>query len=86
MRPDLWKEMLERAGVSFAPGLTSAQMSAVEEIHGFSFPEDLAELLRFALPVSGRWPDWRDPHAPALLEALAWPLEGTLFDIEHNAF
>ena len=48
--------------------------------------EDLAELLRYALPSGGRFPNWRDPFSDEIAKSLAWPLDGMCFDIEHDAF
>jgi hypothetical protein len=31
------------------------------------------------------WPDWRDGDPGDLREQLGWPVEGALFDVEHNA-
>ena len=31
------------------------------------------------------WPDWRDGDPGDLRERLDWPIEGVLFDVEHNA-
>src|SRR5919108_1361948 len=83
MTSDSWKETLSRAGIAFAPGLTAAELRHAEEMHGFMFPEDLAELLRLALPVSKGWPNWREPRSESIVSALAWPLEGLMFDIQN---
>ena len=80
------KEQMEQAGVEFAPGLTLAQLRAAEQRWRFEFPPDLAELLSFALPISGGWYDWRDPDNAAIVSAMQWPLEGMRFDIENNTF
>lgn len=81
-----WKKTLETAGVVFANGLTASELRRAEEAYSIRFPPDLAELLRFALPTGRRWPDWRNTSDDAIRDALQWPLEGMLFDIEHNAF
>ena len=79
-------DLLLRAGIHLEPGLSGAELGAVEERHGLRFPPDLRELLRVALPISDLMPTWRDPESPAIHSALAWPFEGIQFDIEHNAF
>ncbi|MFC9703810.1 hypothetical protein ACFTWD_24305 [Streptomyces sp. NPDC056943] len=35
---------------------------------------------------SSRWPDWRDGDPEELAGRLAWPVEGVLFDVEHDVF
>jgi len=82
----LAKELMEKARVSFAPGLTVEEVTAAEQRWRLRFPPDLAEFLRYGLPVSGGWFDWRDLRNPAIERALEWPLEGMCFDIEHNTF
>lgn len=81
------KGQLEEKGVSFAAGLTDAEIVEVESFHNFKFPPDLKAFLQFALPISQRFVNWReDFRKEALAERLAWPLTGIKFDIEHNAF
>ena len=58
----------------------------MESRFGFRFPPDLRGLLQTALPRGPRFPDWRDPESPALLDWLAGPFEGIAFDIENAAF
>jgi hypothetical protein len=77
---------LERAGVTFAPGLTHLEVKRAEEAYQLSFPPDLKELLMFALPASKGWPNWRDLDNAYIWRMLNWPCEGICFDIEHNAF
>jgi hypothetical protein len=78
--------LLEGRGVTLAPGLTAREIGHAEEVHGFRFPPDLRSFLSRALPRAPRFPDWRAPESPALLEQLAWPFEGITFDMENNAF
>lgn len=33
-----------------------------------------------------RWPDWRSGPVEDLRRRLAWPIEGVLFDVQHNDF
>lgn len=81
-----YKEKLEEAGVDFAPGLTDSEARRAEAAYDFRFPPDLEEFLRYALPVSKGWPDWRELEERPIVERLRWPLIGILFDIENNAF
>jgi len=85
MTLDQMKAALERAGVAFAPGLSPDEFSAAEARHGFEFPPDLRSFLAFAMPVGGKFPDWRDPGSAALADAFAWPLEGLWFDVKQNS-
>src|ERR1700742_2178441 len=70
------------------PGLTDAEFAQVEALHGFTFADDHRAFLAAALPVddaSGRgWPDWRHGDPAELRRMLDWPVEGVLFDVEHN--
>ncbi|MEV0838300.1 hypothetical protein AB0I55_01965 [Actinocatenispora sera] len=69
-----------------APGLTEAELSAVEARFGFRFAADHRALLAAALPVGPRFPDWRNGAEAELRERLAWPVEGLLLSVEHGAF
>jgi len=81
------QKVLERAGVVFADGLSEAELSSVENRYGFQFPADLREYLAHALPTGNGFPNWRHlEDDPQIATAMAWPLEGICFDIEHNAF
>lgn len=72
-------------------GLTNDELAAVEVRYGFRFPQDLRTLLSLGLPVGKNWPEWRsitalDGFEKDLHKRLEWPLEGILFDVEHNTF
>jgi hypothetical protein len=73
-------------GVAFDAGLTDAEVQAVETCFGFTFPPDLRSFLQTALPQGERFPDWRSGERSALQEWLDTPLQGILFDVEHNGF
>lgn len=80
-----------RGGVVLQDGLSPPQVAVIEEAMGVAFPEDLRSLLSWRVPAGPEWPDWtrvaRSGKVHDELErALAWPLEGMLFDIEHSAF
>ena len=67
-------------------GLNDAEVREVEERYGFTFPPDLRALLQYCLPISlGAWPfpNWR-VDSQHLRDQLSAPLDGLLFDIEHN--
>lgn len=80
------RQALESAGVSFERGLSNQELTAAEQRFRFRFPPDLREFLAFALPTGPGFPNWREVDDPGLLGALAAPLEGIKFDIEHNSF
>jgi hypothetical protein len=68
-------------GRLWAEGYTQAELDAAQEKYGLIFPPDLVASFRDRRPVLGY--DWRsdDPEIRAMLK---WPLEGLLFDVEHN--
>ena len=72
--------------VEFDAGLTSAEVAAVERRFGFRFPPDLRDFLRTALPRGPQFPDWRHGDKDRLRDWLDLPLQGVLFDVEHNGF
>jgi hypothetical protein len=80
------RTVLERAGVQFSAGLSSAEMAHAEKRFGFTFPDDLRALLMFALPVGPRFPNWRNLDDPELARSLSWPLEGIWFDVQGGHF
>lgn len=80
------KDRLIAAGVSFSPGLSPQEISAIEKAHDFRFPPDLKGFLMHALPVSKGWVDWRRVSTTEIIDRLNWPVESMCFDIEHNAF
>ena len=64
-------------------GLTAAEFDRIERRFGFAFADDHRAFLETVLPVGPRWPDWRHGDEAQLCQQLAWPVEGTLFDVEH---
>jgi hypothetical protein len=93
-------EMLRGAGVLFRDGLTDDELLRAEENYRFTFPPDLREFLKVAMPwgfaspffpnaqkeIKRPFPDWRTKEDPSIREMLNWPLEGMLFDVKNNAF
>ncbi len=84
-------EVLRTAGLELEAGLSEAELSDTERTFGFRFPPDLRALLAAALPEG--WADWRrrvevlgNGEVKPIEWGLDWPIRGTLFDIEHNAF
>ncbi|MGW6841309.1 hypothetical protein [Streptomyces sp. NPDC054958] len=69
------------------PGLSEREFDAVEARFGFTFSADHRVFLAAGLPHgSRRWPDWRNGDPEDLAERLSQPVEGVLFDVEHNSF
>lgn len=83
------KQLLESNRVSLHPGLLSDEISQIESIYQFRFPPDLREFLSHMLPTGNGFPRWRDVSERGIThirDYLHKPLEGILFDIEHNVF
>ena len=80
----------------FEPGLTDAEFARIEQEYGFEFADDHRAFLAAGLPVnvppeegqtwSRPWPEWRGGDLDSLRQQLDWPVEGVLFDVEHNGF
>jgi len=62
-------------------GYTQAELDLAQEKYDLAFPPDLLALLRDRRPVTGY--DWRADDV-RIRQALDWPLEGLLFDLENN--
>jgi hypothetical protein len=77
---------LRTCPAQLAPGLTEAELARVETKFDFAFAPEHRLMLSIALPLDaeGRWPDWRSAPEEQLRARLAWPVEGLLFDVEHN--
>jgi len=68
------------------PGLSDAELEAVESRYGFTFADDHRVFLKAGLPLGRSWPDWRDGDTHDLRGRLDAPAAGVLFDIGHNGF
>ncbi|GHE43524.1 hypothetical protein GCM10018785_11340 [Streptomyces longispororuber] len=69
------------------PGLGERELDAVEARFGFTFSADHRVFLAAGLPHGSRhWPDWRNGDPQDLAGRLSQPIEGVLFDVEHNNF
>ncbi len=82
-------ERLQQAGVGFQTGLSEAEFDWIEREYQLTFPLPLREFVSEALPVSGNFYNWRsrsDDNMQHIRDMLNWPLEGILFDVEHNGF
>lgn len=76
----------EEHAVKCDDGLSDAELNACESEFGIRFPEDLRSFLKCALPVSDRFPNWRNGDRDDLRSWLELPVEGILFDVEQNDF
>ena len=66
----------------WGPGYSQAELDDAQGIFNLRFPPDLIELLkRGRLPRGHDWTSEREQ----IRRVLAWPLDGLLFDVEHNA-
>lgn len=79
-------DRLRRWGHVLAAGLSDGEVANTEARFGFRFPLDLRCFLQQVLPVSSAWVDWRDGSPEKIQQRLDWPLDGMIFDIEHDAF
>jgi hypothetical protein len=79
-------ELLDAKNVIFTEGLTDSEVLRIESGLGFRFPDDLRDFLQAALPRGFSFPDWRSGDESTLTELLNLPLNGILFDVEHNGF
>lgn len=80
---------LKGRGILFAQGLTETEIKEIQDFYKIQFPPDLKEFLSTALPISKEFINWRDKskeNVGLINDKLNWPLEGMLFDIEHNNF
>ncbi|WP_318209169.1 hypothetical protein [Streptomyces sp. SJL17-1] len=87
LTPEDARVLLRMLPAEIAPGLSASELDAVEARFGFGFSADHRVFLGAGLPLgSPRWPDWRHGDPDDLAERLARPVEGVLFDVEHNGF
>ena len=80
----------------FEPGLTDAELEQIEGMYGFEFADDHRAFLAAGIPInnppkegqtrSRPWPEWRTGDPDTLRQQLNRPIEGILFDVEHNNF
>lgn len=86
---------LARSGqYEIGPGLTGAEFARIERDYEFEFADDHRAFLAAGLPLNRPpkelqtwprpWPDWRGGDPGELHKQLGWPVEGALFDVEHN--
>lgn len=86
--------LVQSGQYDIGPGLTGSELARIEHEYGFEFADDHRAFLSAGLPLNrsseqgqtwpGPWPDWRGGDPGDLREQLSWPVEGALFDVEHN--
>ncbi|WP_128101513.1 SMI1/KNR4 family protein [Paenibacillus sp. DCT19] len=82
-------ERLKKHNILLDSGLSQYEIAKIENTFNIQFPPDLSELLRSVLPISKGFINWRDStegNVNSIFDRLNWPLEGMLFDVEHNSF
>lgn len=79
-------EALQAGGIALDRGLTEEELRFAEDAIGVGFPADLRLLLAHALPVGDGFPNWREPHGQPMVDQMAHPIEGVLFDVRVNHF
>ena len=75
--------------IAMKRGMTEEAITLAEEFYMIKFPPDLRKLLKHVLPVTGGFYDWGDyskSNVEHIRRKLYWPIEGALFDVEHNNF
>lgn len=78
--------VLKAHDVTLTPGLSAAEVVEIERRYGFEFNADHQQLLRTAVPTGKGWVDWRSDDEESIRSRLDWPLDGLLFDVEHDSF
>lgn len=73
-------------GIYCTQGLTDDELRQIEDQYSIKFPLDLVKVLQFKLPISNGFPNWREGSKKELSDWLERPVQGILFDIEHNSF
>lgn len=72
---------LRASGVPVAPGLSEAELSALESSYAFTFSPDLRNVLREGLPVGPGFPNWRSASPQQLRLLLDLPADALLREI-----
>ncbi|WML48522.1 SMI1/KNR4 family protein [Neobacillus sp. PS3-34] len=75
--------------MEFTKGLNKEEIDDIEKIYKINFPPDYRELLMYTLPISNGFVNWRNKskeNIEKITHQMNWPLEGIIFDIEHNGF
>jgi hypothetical protein len=89
MNPVQIVNKLKEKGVVFSTGLKEEEIIEIEKLYNIQFPPDLKEFLMFALPITNGFVNWKDKskeNIASIIDRINWPLEGIIFEIEHNVF
>jgi len=85
-------EKLIQKDVKIDSGLNEDEINKIQILFNLIFPPDLKMLYQIGLPIDDSFPNWRKSinqskeEIKRIKQKLDWPLEGMLFDIEHNSF
>jgi len=85
----LWTQLvaiLKEQAIPFEQGLSDTEIRRIEGEFAFRFPPDLHAFLQAGLAVGEGFPNWRGEPRASLVDRLRLPLDGVLFDVEHNDF
>lgn len=80
------RALQETLGEPLRPGLSDVTLDDMETQFGFRFSLDHRTFLAAGLPVGDRWPDWLHGNPDHLRQRLDWPVDGLLYEVEHNGF
>lgn len=75
--------------IELRSGLSAIELKKIEKLYRISFPPDLRALLTVAVPLAPdyyNWADFSHENMASIRSRLVQPIEGILFDIEHNDF
>lgn len=83
--------LLKEKDVIFGAGLKDEELDEIHALFGIRFPEDLKQLLQTALPISGKFVEWRaglhsNKEKQQIELRINAPLEGLLFDVKNNGY
>jgi len=84
--PALARALLDRLPCRVEAGMSEVELDRVEARYGIHFAADHRVLLGEGVPVGDGWPNWRDVKHGQLRGRLDAPVQGVLFDVEHNGF
>ncbi len=79
-------KFLREIGETLTPGLSDMELMAAQSTYGVQFGTDHRELLSEALPAGDGWFNWRNLDDDSIRNAVSWPLEGVLSDVEADQF
>ena len=80
--------LYQENNIKVEKGLNDRQIEAAQEYYKIVFPPELKELLTAVKPAESfyDWSDFSENNVSWINKYLAWPIEGTLFDVEHSDF